>query len=179
MKSQDILILLKILIKEQGQWSMARLAHELFISKSEVSMGIRRLKTAGCLLKSTGDLSFIPLEIALKEFLIMGLKYVFPVKLGKTIRGTLTGHSMLKLQNLISSDNGDEYVWEYEFGESKGVSIEPLYKTVPKAVELDVELYEFLALIDIIRVGRLREVEIAKELIKNKIDKHLEKFNYA
>lgn len=45
----------------------------------------------------------------------------------------------------------------------RGLSIEPLYKGVVKAVKQNEELYKLLASIDIIRVGRTRELKVALE----------------
>lgn len=39
--------------------------------------------------------------------------------------------------------------------------MQPLYKTVPMAVKMDPYLYEYLALVDAIRLGNAREVEVA------------------
>jgi hypothetical protein len=50
---------------------------------------------------------------------------------------------------------------------SRGVALEPRYKTVPSAALRDSVLYEFLAIVDALRDGRARERKIAeRELIK-------------
>ncbi len=175
MKSQDVLVLIKVLLKEPKSWTMGQVAHELFISKSEVSLGIKRLKKTGLLIERLEDNVVIPSEYALKEFFISGLKYFFPKEIGKTTRGTKTGISYC-LINEIDSRDKECFVWEYEFGDVKGVTIKPLYHTVPKAVELDKSLHEILALIDIIRIGRIREVKLSKERLFLLIDKNMEKF---
>jgi hypothetical protein len=51
----------------------------------------------------------------------------------------------------------------------RGHSILPLYPSVVLAVEQDPQLYEQLALLDAIRVGRAREKNLALELLKTKI----------
>ncbi len=174
MKSQDILVLIKILLKEPKSWNMARIAHELFMSKSEISLGIKRLKNNGLLIERIDDKATIPSEYAMKEFFIHGLKYIYPKEIGKICRGTETGSSY-SLNNDIN-DNGEIYVWAYEFGDKKGSSIKPLYRTVPKAVEVDKELHNILSLIDIIRIGKAREVKLAKEKLYSIIDDNMEKF---
>ena len=44
----------------------------------------------------------------------------------------------------------------------------PLYPTVPEAALRDEKLYELLALVDALRVGRVREREIAITALKNR-----------
>jgi hypothetical protein len=51
----------------------------------------------------------------------------------------------------------------------KGQSIIPLFPSVAEAVQNDVLLYELLALVDALRVGRAREREIALEELKKRI----------
>ena len=145
-----------------NHWFLKDLAHSLYISTSEVTESLIRSKIAG-LIDNTKRKIF---KNSFFEFLIYGLKYVFPAQPGAIVRGIATAHSAKPLSDLIISEK-DIYVWQTPDGELRGQSIEPLYKTVPKAVEKDNKLYEMLALIDAIRVGRSREYNIAvKELSK-------------
>jgi len=50
-----------------------------------------------------------------------------------------------------------------------GQSLQPLYKTVPKAAAEDPTLYGYLALVDAIRVGGARESSVAIKLLKNEL----------
>lgn len=54
-------------------------------------------------------------------------------------------------------------------GRVRGQAIEPLYPSVPAAARKNVELYEFLALIDALRVGRARERKLAAEEISKRL----------
>ena len=72
-----------------------------------------------------------------------------------------TAHSARPLSEIITSS--EIYVWPDEEGIARGQSIEPLYSSVPKAIKGDVRLYELLALVDAIRVGKARERNIAVE----------------
>ena len=66
------------------------------------------------------------------------------------VRGIPTAHSASPLIDEIQSE--ENYVWPYAKGHMRGQSIQPLYGSVIQAVELDVQLYEYLALIDALRV---------------------------
>lgn len=54
-------------------------------------------------------------------------------------------------------------------GESVGLKVEPLYRNQVQAVKSDADLYLMLALIDVIRVGKLREIKVATEKLKKLI----------
>ncbi|MDX9908220.1 MAG: hypothetical protein RBS23_02070 [Mariniphaga sp.] len=64
------------------------------------------------------------------EFLIYGLKYVFPTEPGAIVKGTPTAHSASPIKEHISSD-ADVYVWSNAKGTHRGQAIEPLYKRAP------------------------------------------------
>lgn len=50
----------------------------------------------------------------------------------------------------------------YANGKSKGLAVEPLFKSVPEAALRDERLYEYLALIDASRLGNQRESNLAR-----------------
>lgn len=41
-----------------------------------------------------------------------------------------------------------------------------MYKSVPEIVNDDAELYELLVIVDTLRIGKIREIEIAKVNLK-------------
>ena len=95
------------------------------------------------------------------------VKFSFPVRPGRLVKGIPTSHSASPLNSKIVSD--DKYVWAHLKGTVKGESIEPLYEKAPDAALVDPKLYEILALIDSMRVGKVREREIAKEELRKRI----------
>ncbi len=162
MSPQDIVILMKIVVYGNLQWYQKPLAESLGISQSEVSKSLNRSKYAG-LLDPEGK---TVMKMALIEFLQYGLRYVFPLKPGPVVRGIPTAHSATPLKEQIKST--EDYVWPYSKGILRGHSIVPLYPSVPEAALKDKKLYELLALVDALRVGRAREKEIAIFEIKKR-----------
>jgi predicted transcriptional regulator len=164
MRPQDIVVLLKIISLQNQEWRNIDIANALKISASEVSEALNRSKIAKLLdskKKSVNPNSF-------KEFLIYGLKYVFPIEPGAIVRGMPTAHSAPPISEKISQ--GEElYVWPYAKGIKRGQAIEPLYKTVPEVVQKDKSLYELLSLTDTLRVGRAREIKIAIEELEKRM----------
>lgn len=163
MRPHDIVILLKIAAKRTNSWYMKDLSHELSISASEVSESINRSIIAGLIAPNKKRL----MKLALLDFLEHGLKYVYPQQPGPIVRGIPTAHSAPPLNNIIVSE--EPYVWPYGKGKVRGQSIVPLYPSVVDAVLQDEKLYELLALVDAVRVGRAREKEIAIKELKSRI----------
>ena len=108
------------------------------------------------------------MKSALYDFLVYGLKYVYPVKAGTLVRGIKTSHSAPPLSDEILSN--EIYVWPYVEGDIRGFSIEPLHQNVPKACIKDSKLYELLALVDAIRIGSKREYNFAVNELKRKFE---------
>jgi predicted XRE-type DNA-binding protein len=154
-KPQDILVLLKIVSDQNPKWNQKPLAEALGISQSEVSESIARSKYAGLLEPKGKEV----MKMALMEFLQYGLRYAFPQRPGAMVRGIPTSHSASPLNENIQSV--EEYVWPYGKGTVRGQGIVPLYPSVPEAALKDEKLYELLALVDALRVGRAREKELA------------------
>jgi DNA-binding Lrp family transcriptional regulator len=168
MKSLDIVVLCKIFILQstgRSNWTYAQLAEETCLSVGEVHASVKRLKKS----QLFDDLTKLVIPPALTEFLIHGLKYAFPADIGAPARGIGTSHSASILQEEIVQSDSDTYVWAYSQGKKKGLSIKPLSKNTPKAVLRDPKLYDFLALIDAIRIGKTRERTIAVNKIENMI----------
>lgn len=163
-KPQDILILLKIASLKEKDWSMNDLARSLSLSQSEVSKGLDRLVFAGLIDESKR----VPALNALYDVLVSSVRYFFPVKPGGIQRGIPTAHSAFPLSKKIRSES--KYVWPSPEGTERGESIEPLYKSVPFAVLEDQKLYELLALVDALRVGKAREQQLAREELKKRFD---------
>ena len=155
MRPQDIVILLKMLTIEISSWQYRDLASSLSISISEVSESLNRSHSAGLVDESRRKVY----RLNLMEFIEHGLHYVFPQQPGRMVTGIPTAHSHPFYQNLFVSEI--QYAWEDENGTIRGLSIEPLYKTVVQAARQDELLYKILASIDIIRVGRTRELKVA------------------
>lgn len=166
LKPQDVLILLKLLThSNQMVWRVLDLANDIGISQSEASHGLERLRLANLV----DGKKRIPLLENAHEFLKHGIKYAFPVRPGAVQRGVPTAHSAPPLSKSMRTSAADTYVWPHATGKSRGQSIEPLYKSVPKASLNDPALYELLALVDAIRVGKVRERKLAEEELKLRI----------
>lgn len=164
MKPQDVVILFKILAWGGNDWTQSMLSQHLGISQSEISESIKRSKYSGLISSIDNKVN----KRAFLDFIVNGLKVVFPQRPGAIVRGVPTAHSAPFLQNKFLAE--DHYVWPSGKGHSRGQAIIPLYRTVPEAAEIDSRLYEFLVLADLIRVGRARERKMASQLLEEKVN---------
>ena len=167
MKSQDVMILLFICQYCEGSYKVSEIADSLQISQSEVSESINRSSIA----KLIDSKSKAVFRYGFYEFLVYGLKFVFPVSPGPIVRGVPTSHSAPPLNRIISSDS-DHFVWSYSKGKIRGMSIKPLYKTIPVIYEQFPEYYELLSLVDALRIGRSREIVLARDFLKERLLKN-------
>ena len=169
MRPQDVAILLKKMTP-QGRMMLGKdVAASLGISASEVSEAMERCRVAQLVDNSKSRVN----TLALKEFLVNGLRYVFPILPGSVVRGVPTAVSAPPINQYISSD-GETFVWPYKKGTVRGQAITPLYATLPEAVERDNDLYRLLVIADTLRMGRARERNIAIQ----ELDKYIEAYGH-
>jgi hypothetical protein len=49
------------------------------------------------------------------------------------------------------------------------VAVEPLHEKAPQAAARDAKLYELLAAVDAMRVGRARDMEMARDILRSRL----------
>ena len=167
LRPQDVLVLTKLLAHKGARPTMAQMGGDLSISPSEVHGALKRLQFAGLIATTSGDNR--PVLQAVEEFLVHGLKYAFPPKRGEVTRGVPTSYAAAPLNRRIAAGVDPPPVWAHPEGSARGVSLEPLYRSVPLAALRDPALYELLALIDALRGDRARERKLAEEEIRQRI----------
>ncbi len=160
---QDVLVMLKLSVARRTRWTYDQLGVALGMSMSMVHSSIRRAAQA----RLYDENRRRPVRAALEEFLVHGVKYAFPPDIGTVTRGVPTAFAAPALKGELLHDSGAEavYVWPYPEGEHRGVSLSPLYKSVPVVALCNARLYDALSLLDAIRIGRVREQQRAAELL--------------
>jgi hypothetical protein len=155
-----------------NRWTYRKLAKHLFISLSETNNAVKRCISAG-LLFQLGSNSIKVNRTVLVNFIRYGAGVSFYTEPGRIVRGIPTSYAAPVFKEIFASSNATPPVWPCARGNVKGVAINPLYKSVSKAVMIDSWLYKQLALVDIFRIGSAREKEQAlpflEQLNKGKI----------
>jgi hypothetical protein len=179
LRPQDVVIVLKLLASGFNPWTYARLGQELAMSPSNAFTSVARADAARLLHAASTHppngrkaraLLPEPNRNNLKEFLVHGVKYAFPVERGGPTRGVPTAEAATPLSQHFSQAFPLPPVWPYAEGSVRGLAFSPLYQNVPAAALRDPKLYELLALVDAIREGRAREREIAIAELTTRID---------
>lgn len=164
MRPQDVAILINIASWGERPWKYADLAHSLRISQSEVAEGLHRCWAARLVDPSKRRV----FRESLLEFLLHGLKYVFPAQPGPIVRGVPTSISAPPLSGVIVSEK-EVFVWPDPSGTQRGQAVAPLYGGQIEAAAADPDLYALFTLLDAIRIGRPREFQAAAALLQEKI----------
>jgi hypothetical protein len=168
LRPQDVVILLKLGAHPGERFAQLVLASELGMSAAEISGGIGRAVKAR-LANRSPDQGAKPIYAALEEFLIHGVRYAFPAEEKAMTRGMPTAWAAPPLVDQLAAGDAPPPVWPDPNGDVRGAAVEPLYKSVPQAARRDSALYELLALVDAIRIGRARERKLAEGLLRSRL----------
>jgi hypothetical protein len=171
LKPQDVLVACQIALYGEETFTHAKLAEGLHLSTSTVFDALGRLKQA----KLTAAAAYQPAKVLrgkLLEFLIHAVPTLYFPKKVEVMRGIPTSVWAPLFRERFTSDREIALVWPYSKGKEQGVGLLPIYPTVPIACSQNQELYELMATIDVLRVGKSREREAAvnhlEELFKEK-----------
>lgn len=140
------------------------------ISKTQINLSLKHCMEIG--LAKTDRKFGVPRANtkALFEFIVYGLKYVFPARAGELTRGIATGFAAPVLDKSLISGGEHVPVWSYARGNTMGTKVEPLFRTAVDASRRDPEMYALLALVDAIRLGQPRERNLAAELLHYRLE---------
>lgn len=160
----DVVILLKKITPQGVSMNGKQISQSLGISQAEVSVAMERNRLAQLVDDSKTRVNVL----ALKDFLIHGIRYCFPVRPGRVTRGIATASSAPPINDVIFSD-GELFVWSDPSGAVRGQAIVPLYNGVALASMKDPDMYALLVIVDSLRIGGTRERKAAIE----ELDKYL------
>lgn len=145
--------------------SYAVLGRDLGLSASEVHAAVRRLGEARLLDPETKR---VRVE-AFRNFLVHGVPYAFPASPKAVTRGMPTAWAAPVMSGQISAADQLPPVWPDPEGKVQGAAVQPLYASVPGAARRDPALYDLLALVDALRIGRARERALAEKEINERL----------
>jgi hypothetical protein len=164
LKPQDLYVLLVLLSRGDGSTGYKELAEQTGLAISAVHGALKRAASAR--LAMFEDRRPVVLKQQLREFVLHGAKYAFAPVWGSLTRGVPTGYGAAPLNSVIAPSGDPVPVWPHAKGTVRGLSLAPLYPSVPDAALKDTRLYVVLALFDAIRSGRARERDAAQKLLE-------------
>lgn len=165
LKPQDLFVLLALLSRGEGTVTYPDLAAQTGMAASAVHGALKRAVVSRLLIFQ--ERRPVILKAQLKEFLLSGAKYAYPPVWGEMSRGVPTGYAAPPLNKIIVPSSDPVPVWPSAKGTARGLSLAPLYPSVPEAALRNEKLYALLALFDAIRSGQARERNAARELLED------------
>lgn len=163
LRSPDIVVLLMLLRHADGEWTIRSLAEQLHMPPAAVQRSLARLGRTPLFDAATRRVS----AGASDELLAHALPFIAPASLGAPVRGMPTAWGAPPLAGEVSGDQAP--VWPDRRGKARGPSLAPLHPGVPQLARADPEMYEALALVDALRVGRARERRLALAQLRERL----------
>jgi DNA-binding Lrp family transcriptional regulator len=164
LRPQDVVAALQLAASGQAL-SYAALAQALEMSPSQTHSAVARAVRAGLVERDTRQVN----RRALLEFLVHGVKYVFPAVRGRATRGIPTAHAAPPLAKQIAAAGELPPVWPDPHGPVRGETFMPLHRSAVAAAKRDPKMYELLALVDALRDGRARERRRAQTELEKRL----------
>jgi hypothetical protein len=161
LRPHDVVVALQLALTPGAPYRALALA--VGLSQGEVHNAVKRLAFARLVRPDTRAVH----RGALLEFLAAGVPYAFPAEPGPDTRGVPTAHAAPPLASEFPDVAA--VVWPAAEGQRRGAAVEPLYAGAPGTFRSNRELYELLALVDALRVGRARERRRAKGLLQDRL----------
>ena len=176
LKPQDVLITLRLLLAQRRREvvSYPLLSQWTGLSASESHSAIKRATVSGLVTpiidQKNSGFGWAVHRPALEEFLVYALRYLMPLEFGTSQRGILAGTAALtptsQGTDLVESES---WVWPYGEGTYRGVSVKPLYPTVPVAAVSDPEFHRVLAATDLVRSPQARLKRLGSEWLQGNL----------
>lgn len=130
---------------------LAAVAADSYRSIGEVHNAVRRLRGARLVDPSTRRVEREPLL----QFIRSGVPFSFPATVGS---GTVGVATAVHVGPAGSAEPASaEFVWPRSSGQSRGQSLVPLHPRVSELAETNRDLRALLSLVDLVRVGGVRE----------------------
>lgn len=165
LKPQDLAVAFKLAVSDGARLPYAVLAKQMALSPFEAHAAVARLVQARLLTEVEGRLELV--MPAFKPFVLQGAVYFFPAVRGEITIGFPTAHAVEPLKSKLMPTQELPPVWPHPEGQSRGMSLLPLYPKLPLAAKQDDKLYRALALFDALRSGQARERDLVRGLLES------------
>lgn len=169
LRPQDLLVLLRLSLQKGPPPSYAVLGAELGLTASETHAAVERAVVAQLAHKDIDGKPSV-IKNALLLFVLHGARYCFPAVRGEITRGMPTVYAAAPIKQLVvASNNEPPPVWPHKSGTQRGMTLYPLYPSVPQAALGNPALYELLVLFDAVRAGSARERALAIPMLEERL----------
>lgn len=167
LKPQDLAIALKLVALHGERLPYRELGQQMRLSQFEAHAATQRLLAARLAVDVEGVIR--PVTAVLESFMFYGAPYAFPPVRGEMTIGFPTAYGVSPLKERVMFSEENPPVWPHPEGTHRGLTLQPLYESLPLAAQDDKALYELLALLDAMRIGQARERELAASLLQERL----------
>lgn len=161
LRPHDVAVALQLALNPGTTY--AALAAALGLSVGEAHNAVRRLITARLVRRDDRAVN----RGALLEFLVGGVPYAFAAEPGAILPGVPTAISAPVFASVFVTE--DRFVWPAAARIIRGCTVAPLWANAPGMARTNVPLYELLAAIDTLRIGRTREKEHVRKWLRERL----------
>jgi len=165
LKPQDVFVACQLAIWEGEKWTYVQLAERLHLSPSGVFEALGRCRAAKLVASTNQGAQVVGQRLF--DYLIHGVPTSFYPRKLEVVRGIATATFSPLFRARFTKDGDIPIVWPYAKGKDMGEGLIPLYPTIPIACSQNQPLYNIMAAVDILRVGRAREREAAVSYLEN------------
>lgn len=166
LQPSDIYVLCGLVAADDPSWTYRDLAKRLEVPHPLVQRALARAQEAGLYSAERRRVHRPNLE----EFLLHGLRFLVPAKLGAVVPGIPAAWAAPPVSRRVREPGDLPPVWPVADGRVRGQALTPLHKSAVSAVNAFPHLSELLAIVDSLRAGdpRVRSVA-AKMLIESSL----------
>ena len=161
LKGQDVVLLVELLAAEPG-WTIRGVGEAVSLGPGSVHRSLARLAESGLYDARRRRVLTGPAE----EFLLHGMRFVFPARTQGEVRGDPTAWAASPLKELLTSSDPLPPVWPAADGATRGLALEPLHTGAVSAARRSSITAERLALLDALRAGDARVRGLAAEQLR-------------
>jgi hypothetical protein len=156
----DIYVLCGLAASEE-KWTYRDLARDLGLPHPLVQRALKRADTAGLYVGPSKAIHRANVE----EFLVHGVRFVAPAKLGAVAPGIAAAWAAPPMSSVIRESGDLPPVWPSARGQLRGQALPPLHDAAVSAVDRVPGLGELLAIVDSLRAGDVRVRSVAAEML--------------
>jgi hypothetical protein len=164
LKGQDIVLLVALLDVEEG-WTLREVGEVVELAPGAVHRSLARSADAQLYDAKRRRV----LRGAVEEFLLHGLRYVFPARPQGEVRGVPTAWAAPPLDRLLAMSDPLPPVWPDAEGSVRGLALEPLHAGAVGVARRRPATAELLALLDAMRAGDARVRGVAADELRARL----------
>jgi len=161
LRPSDIYVLCGLLVADDDAWTYRELARKLGLPHPLVQRALQRAEEVELYASESRCVHRANLE----EFLLHGLRFVAPAKLGGVVPGVPAAWAAPPMSRVIRESGDLPPVWPSADGRVRGQALPPLHEAALNASEELPQLGELLAIVDSLRAGDIRVRSVAAKML--------------